>query len=129
MSPDAPAPADTTPSPETPADSAEPEDGPVDPAALGDDEQAWRAAFADARAEVERTRNRLELLQLELSDLNNQLLTRSDIYNREYQIQPLITAKEGEIREAQRALGDANQAVEALSTTLQRADLPLGWAR
>lgn len=125
-------PATAAPPTEDQAEGNAPQDvdgGPVDPAALGEDEQAWRDAFAAARAEVERTGNRLALLQLELSDLNNQLLTRSDIYNREYQIQPMITAKEAEIREAEQNLAAANQSLEVLSTTLGRADLPLGWGR
>jgi len=94
-----------------------------------DPEETWRAAFAEARREITRAQNSMLLGQAEILDLNNQLLNRTDIYNREYQLAPMITAKEQEIEGAQRQLNDATQALDQLQSELRRAGLPAGWAR
>jgi len=114
---------------ETPDSQPEAVPEAASPASLGEDEDAWRQAFADARAEVQRSGEHVALAEEELADLNNQLLTRGDVYNREYQILPLITAKEEELAQARQHVGEANQAVQALETALRRANLPAGWAR
>jgi len=97
--------------------------------ARGDDEAAWRARFAEAREEIARADARLALSEQELADLNNQLLTRSDIYNREYQLGPMIVARQAEIDAGRQQVAEANQALERLSTELRRAGLPAGWGR
>lgn len=97
--------------------------------ALPDTEEAWRGRFADARTEITRAEQQLSLAEQELGELNNQLLTRSDIYNREYQLLPAITAKQEEVRLARERLGDANQDLERMRTDLRRKGLPAGWGR
>lgn len=118
--------SDTT-TPATPEGSGETPTAGTPPGA--DSEQAWRARFANARAEITRTENQLQLHEQELTELSNQLLTRDDIYNREGQIAPLITAKQEEIAQRREQLAEANQALQQLQTDLRRAGLPAGWAR
>lgn len=96
---------------------------------LGNDEQSWRAAFAEARADIQRVQDRIALNTEELKTLNYQLQNRTDIYDREHQIPPLIAAKQEEIAAGQRELADANQALADLQTALRRANLPAGWGR
>lgn len=93
------------------------------------EEQIWRARFADAQAEITRLENQLLLHQEELSELNNQLLSRDDIYNRDGQLRPRITEKQGEISTTVEELTEANQALQQLQTELRQAGLPPGWAR
>ena len=64
-----------------------------------------------------------------MGELNSQLLTRSDIYNREYQLAPVIAAKETEVTEVRERLFLANQDLAALTTELRRAGQPAGWGR
>jgi hypothetical protein len=110
----------TTPEGEAPASGTPP---------AGNSEEAWRARFDDARANINRIENLLQLHDEELTELNNQLLTRSDIYNREGQLTPMITAKQDEIAQTRQALVEANQALQQLQTELRQAGLPAGWAR
>lgn len=92
-------------------------------------EQAWRARFADARTVITRLENQLQLRQEELSELNSQLLSRDDIYNRDGQLRPRITEKQGEISQTIEELAGASQALQQLQTELRQAGLPAGWAR
>lgn len=94
-----------------------------------EEEQVWRAAFAEVREQIQRAEARIELGEQELQELNVQLLTRSDIYNREVQIPPMIEAKEVEIAGARNRLEEANQALRQLQTDLRQAGLPAGWGR
>ena len=66
---------------------------------------AWRDAFKQARDDVKRAEDRAQVLQLELNKLNMDLLTRSDIYNREGQLNPLIDAKNKELAEGRKRRG------------------------
>jgi predicted RNase H-like nuclease (RuvC/YqgF family) len=102
---------------------------PLDTATPDASEATWRAAFEAAREEIRRAEDRIVLGEQELTELNNQLLTRSDIYNREYQLAPMIAAKQQEIAQARDRLVEASQAIEQLQSNLRRAGLPAGWAR
>jgi len=93
------------------------------------DEASWREAFRQARDAVKRAEDRTEILQLELNKLNLDLLTRSDIFNREGQINPLIDAKNKELAEAEKSLQAAREKVTQLETDLRRSGSPSGWAR
>jgi hypothetical protein len=93
------------------------------------DEATWREAFRQARDAVKRAEDRSEILQLELNKLNLDLLTRSDIFNREGQINPLIDAKNKELADAEKSLNAAREKVTQLETDLRRSGSPSGWAR
>ena len=93
------------------------------------DEAGWREAFKQARDAVKRAEDRTEVLQLELNKLNLDLLTRSDIFNREGQINPLIESKNKELAEAEKSLQAAREKVTQLETDLRRSGSPSGWAR
>jgi hypothetical protein len=68
-------------------------------------------------------------VQLELNKLNMDLLTRSDIYNKEGQLNPLIDAKNKELAEAERAVIAARDNVSQLEDDLRKSGAPVGWAR
>jgi hypothetical protein len=57
------------------------------------------------------------------------LLTRSDIYNREGVIGPQITAKKMELGAAETEAEQARKNVAQLEDDLRRAGGPPGWAR
>jgi FtsZ-binding cell division protein ZapB len=93
------------------------------------DEATWRDAFKQARDKIKRAEDRVQVLQLELNRLNMDLLTRSDIYNREGQIPPLINAKNEELAKAERDADEARERVSQLENELRRAGAPFGWSR
>ena len=99
------------------------------PTAGGSTEEQWRKMFADARAEIVRSDDRVQLLEPELTDLNHQLLNRADLYNREYTLGPQIQAKEEELVAARQRADDARRAVTDLGQELRRAGGPAGWGR
>ena len=93
------------------------------------DEAAWREAFKHARDDVKRAEDRTKVLQVELNQLNLDLLTRSDIFNREGQLAPLIDAKNKELAASEKAIIEANQKVTDLEKLLRQAGAPIGWSR
>ena len=93
------------------------------------DEASWREAFKQARDAVKRAEDRRQTVQLELNKLNLDLLTRSDIYNREGQLNPLIDAKNKELAESEKAVNEAHDNVTQLEDALSRSGSPVGWAR
>ncbi len=92
-------------------------------------EQQWRQLFSEARAEVIRAGERLQLNQQELVELNQRLLTESGLFNREGLLLPEIQAKEEEIVEAEARIAAANQAISDLQQELRRSGAPAGWGR
>jgi hypothetical protein len=93
------------------------------------DEATWRDAFKKARDEVKRAEDRALLVQLELNKLNMDFLTRSDIYNREGQLKPLIDAKNEELAASEKAANDAREKLDRLEIDLRRSGSPIGWSR
>ena len=93
------------------------------------DEASWRAAFSHARDAVKRAEDRVQIVQTELNKLNLDLLTRSDIFNREMQLAPLIEAKNKELADAEKDLAAARDKVSQLETDLRKSGAPSGWAR
>ena len=93
------------------------------------DEASWRAAFSHARDAVKRAEDRIQIVQVELNKLNLDLLTRSDIFNREGQLAPLIEAKNKELADAEKDLSAAREKVTQLETDLRKSGAPSGWAR
>jgi chromosome segregation ATPase len=93
------------------------------------DEASWREAFSHARDAVKRAEDHVQNVQVELNKLNLDLLTRSDIFNREGQLAPLIDAKNKELADAEKDLTDARDNVSQLETDLRKAGAPSGWAR
>jgi hypothetical protein len=93
------------------------------------DEASWRAAFSHARDAVKRAEDRVQIVQVELNKLNHDLLTRSDIFNREGQFAPLIEAKNKELADAENDLAAAREKVTQLETDLRKSGAPSGWAR
>jgi hypothetical protein len=114
-----------------PADVPEPRPGVNGEAPVvgGRTEVLWRQAFAEAREEIGRAEDRLELAEQELQALDRRLLTESSLYNREGQLGPIIVAKREEIAAAEGRVQEANAALEALRTELRTAGGPPGWAR
>lgn len=93
------------------------------------DEAWWRDAFKQARAEVKRSEDHLKVLQLELTDLNLALLTRSDIYNREMVIGAQINAKRADIAATTIELDANRQKLTQLEEDLRRSGAPTDWSR
>jgi hypothetical protein len=93
------------------------------------DEATWREAFKQARDTVKRAEDRVQLVQLELNKLNMDLMTRSDIFNREGQFAPLIDAKNKELADAEKSVIAAREKVSQLEDDLRRSGAPVGWAR
>jgi hypothetical protein len=93
------------------------------------DEAAWREAFKHAREDVKRAEDNKQVLQLELNRLNTDLLTRSDVFNREGQYAPLIEAKNKELAAAEKAVTDGNQKITDLEKQLRLSGAPIGWSR
>ena len=93
------------------------------------DEASWREAFKQARDAVKRAEDHAQVVQLELNKLNMDLLTRSDIYNREGQLNPLIDAKNKELAASEKSVNDARDSVTQLEDDLRRSGAPVGWSR
>jgi hypothetical protein len=93
------------------------------------DEASWRAVFKQARDDVKRAEDRSQLAQLELNKLNMDLMNRSDIFNKENQLNPLIDAKNKELAAAEKAVVDARAKVTQLEDELRRSGAPIGWSR
>jgi hypothetical protein len=114
------------------AAAAKGEDNPdaqADSAEEPHDEAGWRAAFSHARDAVKRAEDRVQIVQTELNKLNLDLLTRSDIFNREMTLAPLIDAKNKELADAEKDLAAARDKVSQLETDLRKSGAPSGWAR
>jgi hypothetical protein len=109
-----------------PADAARPT-GPTDN--KGHNEKYWRDLFQKARNDQKRAEERVQLLDLRVKDLNSQLLNRTDIYNRENQLGPQITAAQKELDDARAQAELAKKKVTDLEDELRRAGGPPGWAR
>jgi hypothetical protein len=124
--------AQPVPPPETgPAEVSAPEEDTPDavPSPADRTEEQWRDLFEEARRERSRSEALVALTEQELADLNHQLLTRSDIFNREQVFPPLIRAKEEELALARSSVEEANQTIARLQTELRRAGRPAGWGR
>ena len=93
------------------------------------DETAWKEAFKQARDDVKRAEDRGQLVQLELIQLNMDLMNRSDIFNKENQLNPLIDAKNKELAASEKAIIAARQKVTQLEDELRRSGAPIGWSR
>jgi hypothetical protein len=93
------------------------------------DEATWREAFRQARDAVKRAEDRAQIVQLELNKLNMDLMTRSDIFNREGQLQPLINDKNEELAAAEKSVIAAREKVSQLENDLRRSGSPSGWSR
>jgi hypothetical protein len=78
---------------------------------------------------VKRAEDRTQVVQLELNKLNMDLLTRSDIFNKEGQLNPLIDAKNKELAESEKAVISAREKLTQLEDDLSRSGAPVGWAR
>jgi len=95
----------------------------------GRNEQYWRTAFQKARDDAKRAEDRIRLLDLNVKELNTQLLTRTDIYNRENVIGPQIAAAQKELEGAHKEAEQAKQRITNLEDELRKAGGPAGWAR
>lgn len=95
----------------------------------GHDEKYWRKLFDDARAELKRAEDRVQLLDTKVKGLNTEYLTRSDIYDRENQLGPKITENERQLDDARKDVEKANQKISDLEDELHKAGGPPGWAR
>lgn len=99
------------------------------PTAGGRSEAEWREMFQEARASVTRAEERATLTEQELQSLNRRLLTETGLYNRERQLLPQITQKQGELDTARENVVAAGGALEELREELRRAGGPPGWGR
>lgn len=93
------------------------------------DEAWWRDAFKEARSDVQRAEDRSKVLELEIRKLKLDLLTKSDLYNREGVLGPQITAKEKDLDAAHKDADTARSKVTQLEEDLRRAGAPSGWSR
>ncbi len=119
-----PAPSPSAPSADAGAEGAEGEDD-----AGTRTEETWREMFREAREELTRSEERLQLTQQEIIDLNQRLLTESSLYNREYQLGPEIQAKQDQLAAAEARVAEVGQGITDLRQELRRAGAPAGWGR
>ena len=117
------------PTSETGEESPEPAEPAEEPAQGNRGETEWRADFSNARAELARNRDRVALLELRLNELNRQLLSQSDMYNREARLLPQIQTTQENLEAARDDIDTANQAIADLRTALRRAGAPAAWGR
>ncbi|HEY2383717.1 MAG TPA: hypothetical protein VGK48_21290 [Terriglobia bacterium] len=95
----------------------------------GHDEKYWRNRFDEARAELKRAQDRIQVLDAKVKDLNTEYLTRSDIYDREDRLRPQITENQRQLDEARKDVEKGNQKISDLEDELRKAGGPAGWAR
>jgi len=95
----------------------------------GHNEKYWRERFQKARDDAKRAQDRVQLLDTKLRELNTALLTRSDIYNREYRLGPEIQDAQKQLDDARKAAEDATQKISDLEDELHKAGGPPGWSR
>jgi hypothetical protein len=119
-SPSKPATAGTAsamPKPITPTDSK------------GRDEQFWRTAFQNARDDLRRAEEKVQILDLRQKELTTQLLKQSDIYNRENRIGAETTAAQKAMEDARKEVDQARKKITDLEEELRKSGGPPGWAR
>ena len=95
----------------------------------GRDEQFWRTAFQNAREDLKRAQQKVELVDLRQKELTKQLLQQSDIYNRENRISAETTAAQKAMEDARKELDQANKRIADLEEELRKSGGPPGWAR
>ena len=95
----------------------------------GRDEQFWRTAFQNARDDLRRAEQKVQILDLRLKGLNTQLLQQTDIYNRENRIGAETTAAQKAMEDARKELDQANKKITDLEEELRKSGGPPGWAR
>jgi hypothetical protein len=101
--------------------------GPVDN--QGRDEKYWREEFQKARDAVRRADEKVQILEVRVTDLNTQLLRQSDVYNRENVIGPQITAAQKELEATRREAEQARRRISELEDQLRTSGGLPGWAR
>jgi chromosome segregation ATPase len=95
----------------------------------GHNEKYWRERFDKARAELKSAEDQVQLLDTKVKGMNTQLLTRSDIYNRENTLGPEITAAQKQLDDANAKVDQTKQKISDLEEELRKAGGPAGWAR
>ena len=120
----------TSPSTQATAGNASAAPKPVTPTdSKGRDEQFWRTAFQNARDDLRRAEQKVQILDLRLKELNTQLLQQSDIYNRENRIGAETTATQKAMDDARKELDQAKKKIADLEEELRKSGGPPGWAR
>lgn len=109
-----------------PAASAAPA-GPVD--RQGRDEKFWRAAFADVRQNLSRAETQIKVLDLRMNQARQDLLTKTDLFNREQVLGAEITLIQKEIDTAKADAERFKQQLVTMEDDLRRSGGPAGWAR
>ncbi len=92
-------------------------------------EDTWHEMFSQARDELTRSEEWLELVEQQLTDLSQRLLTDSGFYNNENVLGPAIQNMQDELVAAEARVAAANQAIADLRQELRRAGAPAGWGR
>jgi predicted RNase H-like nuclease (RuvC/YqgF family) len=95
----------------------------------GRDEQFWRTAFQNARDDLKRAEQKVQLLDLRQKQLTTQLLQQSDIYNRENRLGAETTAAQKAMDDARKELDQARKKITDLEEELRKSGGPPGWAR
>jgi hypothetical protein len=95
----------------------------------GRDEQFWRTAFQNARADLKRAEAKVQILDLRLKELNTQLLQQSDVFNRENRIGAETTAAQKAMEDARKELDQARKKITDLEEEFRKSGGPPGWAR
>jgi len=95
----------------------------------GRDEKWWRAAFADARAELKRAEEQSKLLQLKLNQAHLDYLQKTDLYSREIRLAADISALNSDLEAEQGKVDKAQKRIEELEEELRRSGGLPGWAR
>jgi chromosome segregation ATPase len=120
----------TSPSTQTTAGTASAAPKPVTATdSKGRDEQFWRTAFQNARDDLKRAEQKVQILDLRLKELNTQLLQQTDIYNRENRIGAETTAAQKAMEDARKELDQAKKKLTDLEEELRKSGGAPGWAR
>jgi hypothetical protein len=95
----------------------------------GNNEKYWRKQFDEARADLKRAEDKVQVLNEKIKGLNTAILNRSDIYNRENVLGAEVTKNQKELEDAQKDVEKARQKISDLEDELRKAGGPAGWAR
>ncbi|HEX4997403.1 MAG TPA: hypothetical protein VFY29_04215 [Terriglobia bacterium] len=93
------------------------------------DEAWWRAAFAEARADLKRAESERQALELQVAQANKDFLVRDDLFNKEGQMTARLNGLNADLEAARGREANARQKIAGLEEDLRRSGGLPGWAR
>ncbi len=94
----------------------------------GHDELYWSEKFVAARQRIAQLKEKQAFLESQLKEYRSNLLSRSDVYDREHLYPPLIDADSKELDKTKKELAEAQSALDDLYQQLRESGAPAEWA-